>query len=112
MQVKAKWALIGLAAAAAVGGTCVAHPGHPPIPTPTISVAQKQQSIPFQLFRGNRILVPARINGHETQVMLDTGASNTTVNRSYAQSIGLPPGFKIQAKGAGGVIEAEFVSGL
>src|SRR4051812_4907189 len=112
MRVSTKQLLIGAAAAAAVGGMCVAHPGHPPIPTPTITVAQNPQAIPFELFRGNRIVVPARINGHETQVMLDTGASLTTLNRSYARSIGLPEGFKIEAKGAGGVTDAEMDTGL
>lgn len=112
MDAKTKRTAIGLAAAAAVGGMCVAHPGHPPIPTPVITVAQKPQTIPFELFRGNRIVVPARINGHETAVMLDTGASLTTLNRDYARSINVPSGFKIEAKGAGGVTEAEMVTGL
>jgi membrane-associated protease RseP (regulator of RpoE activity) len=101
------------AATAVIGlGSAIAHPGHPPIPTPTISVAPSKQSVPFELFRGNRIVIPARVNGHETQVILDTGASMTTINRAYARSIGLPEGFKIQAKGAGGVVDAELVSGL
>lgn len=104
--------LVAGAAMLASGAMCVAHPGHPPIPKPTIMVSAKQQSVPFELFRGNRIIVPARINGHETRVMLDTGASLTTFNRDYARSIGLPPGFKVQAKGAGGNVEAELVSGL
>lgn len=112
MQFRTKRLLIGAAAVAAIGGTCVAHPGHPPIPTPTITVAQKQQPVAFELFRGNRIIVPARINGHDTQVLLDTGASMTTLNRDYARSIGVPSGFKIQARGAGGTTEAEMVSGL
>src|SRR5947209_11717771 len=112
MQSKTLQLIVGAAAVAAFGGMCVAHPGHPPIPTPTISVAQKPQSIPLELFRGNRILVPARINGHKTQVLLDTGASMTTLNRSYARSIGLPEGFKIQGRGAGGLIDAEMVTGL
>jgi hypothetical protein len=104
--------LLVAAALAAVAGVCVAHPGHPPIPKPTITVAPNPQSVPFELFRGNRIIVPARINGHETRVMLDTGASMTTLNREYARSIGLPEGFKMMAKGAGGDTEAELVSGL
>ncbi len=111
MKTSTKFLVAG-AAMLASGAMCVAHPGHPPIPTPTITVSAKQQSVPFELFRGNRIVVPARINGHETRVMLDTGASMTSLNRSYARSIGLPEGFKIQAKGAGGDIEAELVSGL
>jgi hypothetical protein len=100
------------AGAIVAGGMALAHPGHPPLPTPTITVSATQQSVPFELFRGNRIVVAARINGHETRVMLDTGASMSTLNRSYARSIGLPEGFKIQAKGAGGPVDAELVSGL
>ena len=44
--------------------------------------------------------------------MLDTAASMTTINLAYARSIGLPEGFKIEAKGAGGPIDARLVSGL
>lgn len=111
MHVMIKRALIAtpLAAAAAM---CAAHPGHPPIPTPTITVSQQAPSVPFELFRGNRLIVPATINGHQTEVMLDTGASLTSLNHDYARSIGLPPGFKIQAKGAGGAVEAEMATGL
>ncbi|MFL6720802.1 MAG: aspartyl protease family protein [Sphingomonas sp.] len=104
--------LLGAGALSASAAMCVAHPGHPPIPTPTVMVNDSAGPIPFRLFRGNRIMVPVRINGHETQVMLDTGASMTTLNRSYARSIGLPEGFKIQAKGVGGITQAELVSGL
>jgi hypothetical protein len=103
--------LMGIALLAAAA-TCVAHPGHPPIPTPTISISDSRHAIPFELFRGNRIVVPARINGRDTTVILDTGASMTTLNRDYARSIGLPEGFKIAAKGAGGNVDAELVSGL
>src|SRR6185369_3515703 len=103
--------LIG-AALIAGAAMCVAHPGHPPLPTPIITVSAEKQAVPFKLFRGNRIVVPARINGHDTHVMLDTGASLTTLNRDYARSIGIPPGFKIEGKGAGGNVEAELVSGL
>lgn len=107
-----KAGLMAAVAAVAVAGIALAHPGHPPIPTPTIVVAPSPQPVAFELFRGNRIVLPARINGHETQVILDTGASMTTLNREYARSIGLPEGFKITAKGAGGATSAELVSGL
>jgi predicted aspartyl protease len=90
----------------------LAHPGHPPLPTPTISIAPTTRAIPFELFRGNRIVIPARVNGHDTQALLDTGASLTTIDRTYARSVGLPEGFKIQGKGAGGDVEAELVTGL
>lgn len=106
-----KQLLIG-ASLAAVAAMCWAHPGHPPLPTPTVTVAKTQQSVPFELFRGNRLVIPATINGHETTAILDTGASLTTLNRDYARSIGLPHGFKIEVKGAGGSGDAELVSGL
>lgn len=111
MKKRAFGVLAGVALLAGAG-MCVAHPGHPPIPTPVVKVSGAQQAVPFELFRGNRIVVPARINGHETHVMLDTGASLSTLNRDYARSIGLPAGFKIQAKGAGGNVDAELISGL
>jgi hypothetical protein len=104
--------LLAGAALAGVAATCVAHPGHPAIPTPTIAISDHQQPIAFELFRGNRIIIPVRINGHETKVLLDTGASLTTLDRGYARSIGLPEGFRIAAKGAGGDTDAELISGL
>ena len=93
-------------------GLALAHAGHPEIPPPIATFASHSQTIPFELFRGNRIIIPARVNGHETEVLLDTGASATTLDRGYARSIGLPQGTKIQAKGPGGTVEAELVSGV
>jgi hypothetical protein len=104
--------LVAGAAAVAIGGLALAHPGHPPLSTPVISVAPSAHPVSFELFRGNRIVVPVTINGHQTQAILDTGASMTTIDRTYARSIGLPEGFKIKAKGAGGDVEAELVTGL
>src|SRR3954452_8835465 len=104
--------LVAGAVAVAIGGLALAHPGHPPLSTPVISVAPSARPVSFELFRGNRIVVPVTINGHQTQALLDTGASMTTIDRTYARSIGLPQGFEIKAKGAGGDVEAELVTGL
>ena len=112
MRATVTWLWAGAAAAAIAAAVAIAHPGHPPIPTATYSYTAAPQVVPFELFRGNRIFIPATINGHRTEVMIDSGASITTVNAAYARSIALPPGFKVPAKGAGGVTEAEFVSGL
>jgi hypothetical protein len=79
---------------------------------PKITFAAHSHSVPFELFRGNRVIAPARINGHATEVLLDTGASATTLDRAYARSIGLPEGRKVEGRGAGGVVEAEIVPGV
>jgi len=113
MRGKPKWWLIGSGMAVAVAAVvALAHPGHPAIPTPTFAYSSAGQPIQFDLFRGNRIFIPAIINGHKTEVMLDSAASLTTVDSNFARSIALPAGFKIAAKGAGGVTDAELVSGL
>ncbi|RIX32198.1 hypothetical protein D3M59_04320 [Sphingomonas edaphi] len=79
------------------------------LPTPKISWTAQQAPVPFELFRGNRVVVRGSINGHAEEFILDTGASATTIDRSYAKSIGLPPGTKVEGRGAGGPIEAEIV---
>lgn len=79
---------------------------------PRTSMAADARPVPFNLFRGNRIFLQARFNGQPTEVMLDSGASMTTLDRAYARSIGLPEGQKITGRGAGGIVEAELVSGV
>ncbi|WP_028969492.1 retropepsin-like aspartic protease [Sphingomonas sp. URHD0057] len=96
----------------AAAGLAIAHPGHPPITPPEMTFAAHAETIPFQLFRGNRIVIPVTVGGHRTQAILDTGASMTTLDRSYARSIGLPEGLKIQGKGTGGTVDAELVTGV
>jgi hypothetical protein len=89
---------------------CAAQHNGPPPPEATFRPSHA--ALPFELFRGNRIFIPAELNGHRVDVMLDTGASMTTVDRAYARSIGLPEGQKIRGHGPGGDVEAELVSGI
>ena len=104
--------LLAGAALISASGLALAHAGDHDTPKPAVIFAAHASSIPFELFRGNRIVVPAKLNGHETDVILDTGASITTLDRVYARSIGLPAGEKVTATGAGGVVEAEVVPGV
>ena len=91
-------AAAGLAAQAAM----------PQIATPTVTaVAGRSATIPFELYRGNRMILSGRINGVETPMMLDSGAGVTTLNMSFARKIGLTGGQKIDALGTGGEQEAE-----
>jgi hypothetical protein len=100
---------IGIAAlllAAAAG--LAAQTATPQIATPTVTaVAGRSATIPFELYRGNRMLLTGRINGIETPMMLDSGAGVTTLNLSFARKIGLTGGQKIDALGTGGEQEAE-----
>ena len=107
---KFRISLAGLALASA-SGLALAQAEQQLAP-PKVTFASQAHSVPFELFRGNRIIVPAEINGQATEVMLDTGASATTIDRAYARSIGLPAGQKVTARGAGGTVDAEIVPGV
>ncbi|HEX6219086.1 MAG TPA: aspartyl protease family protein [Sphingomicrobium sp.] len=105
-----KWtiALLAGAAVVGVGGLALAQQGY--VPPPKVSMTAQAQPIPFELFRGNRVVITSTLNGHRAETILDTGAGVTTVDRTFARSIGLPVGQKITAQGAGGAVEAELVS--
>jgi len=78
------------------------------IATPTVTaVADRSATIPFELYRGNRIVLSGRINGLETPMMLDSGAGVTTLDTAFARKIGLTGGQKITAQGTGGRQDAE-----
>lgn len=80
----------------------------PQIATPTVSaVAGREAVVPFELYRGNRIVLSGRINGVETPMILDSGAGVTTLDKAFAQQVGLSGGQKISAQGTGGRQEAE-----
>lgn len=96
----------------AAGGLALAHGDPHDPPPPVVSFNAGSPEIPFELFRGNRLVVTASINGHDTPVMIDSGASATTLDRSFARSIGLPEGFRIAGHGVGGTVEAELISGV
>ncbi|MCL6729945.1 retropepsin-like aspartic protease [Sphingomonas hankyongi] len=104
--------IVGLLAAAALvvpAGIAVAQAQEERLAPPKVTFLSEEHMVPFELFRGNRVVAPGKINGHATQMILDTGASATTVDRAFARSIGLPEGRKVDARGAGGVVEAEIV---
>ena len=101
----------GIALIAGAATMVVAQHDGMPAP-PAVAYLPNHAAVPFELFRGNRIIIPAAINGQHTPVMLDSAASTTTVDRAFARSIGLPQGQKIQGHGAGGDVEAEIVPGV
>ena len=94
-----------LAATALVALTPAA--GCAQIATPTVSAVPGAAEIPFELFRGSRIVLQGQINGIATPMILDSGAGVTTIDDDFARRIGLRGGMKITAEGAGGEQDAE-----
>ena len=68
--------------------------------------------IDFELFGGNRIFIPGRVNGRDTMLMLDSGASVSTVDSRYAKAMGLTPEGELSAGGSGGIGTAGFAAGV
>jgi hypothetical protein len=56
--------------------------------------------IDFDYQDGKRIFVPAKINGHDVEVLLATGLPVSDIDKSFASSIGLQPQAGPQASGA------------
>jgi len=97
------------AAALALAATgLTAQTRDPVIAAPVASlVGDREPSIPFELFRGNRIVLAGSINGIETPMLLDSGAGLTTLDMGFARKLGLSGGQKITAEGTGGRQDAE-----
>ena len=68
--------------------------------------------MPFDLFAGSRIYIPATVNGVETEVLLDSGAEMTVLDKAFAERLGLTLGGDVAAVGTGGVGSAQFASGV
>ena len=68
--------------------------------------------INFDLFGGNRIFIPGRVNGRDIVLLLDSGASVSTVDSGYAKTLGVLPRGKISAGGSGGIGTAGFAAGV
>jgi hypothetical protein len=67
--------------------------------------------IPFELFGGN-IFIPAKVNGHEVVVLLDSAAQSSVIDKGVAQSIGLKPKGETTVQGAAGSDTAGIVGGV
>ena len=97
---------------AVAGALALAHPGHPPIAPPMVAFATNQPAIPFDLFRGQRIMLDGTVNGVVTPMMLDSGAGATSIDRAFADKIGLKGSQSIAIRGASGEIAGQFASGV
>lgn len=83
------------------------------IATPVVSaVPGVDADIPFELFRGSRIILSGSVNGTEIPMLLDSGAGVTTLDKNFASRIGLKAGSKVTAEGSGGHEEGELVQNV
>jgi hypothetical protein len=78
----------------------------------TVAFSTRADAMPFELFRGTRIFLQGRINGHPAVMMLDSGASSTHLSARFAEGIGLPRGRAVKTRGTGGEVESREVPGV
>lgn len=67
------------------------------------NAAGSTEWIPFELFRDRWIFLKGRVNGVETDMMLDSGAGITVIDEGEAQRRGLRDGRRVGALGVGGL---------
>lgn len=68
--------------------------------------------MPIELFKERWIYLRGRVNGRETDLLLDSGAGMTVLDRAFAESAGLESAGAVAARGTGGVTEAGMVEGV
>ena len=68
--------------------------------------------IRFELFGGNRIFFPVKVDGRTTMALLDSGATVSSVDKAWAKSIGLASQGGFAGAGTGGVDTFGFVHGV
>jgi predicted aspartyl protease len=65
-----------------------------PVPVPTTAKKHARISLPLRIVRGNGgtlVYVPMKVNGRGPfEFVLDTGSSNSSVDRSLVRTLGLP----------------------
>jgi Aspartyl protease len=87
---------VGLVRSPRPAGPPVAAPPPVPTPTPTPSAYPGQVTLPMRVVRGSGnggtlVYVPMKVNGHGPyEFVLDTGSSNSSVDRSLVRRLGLP----------------------
>ena len=90
------------------------HLTEPVDKTPGLFASGSESSgwLPFELFNGTRLFIPATINGIPVQVMLDSGASSTVVDQIFANKIGLTPERATIGEGEGGSDAVSALNGV
>lgn len=66
----------------------------------------------MQLVNGTRIYVPARVNGRDAAVLLDTGAAWTVIDKRFAEKLGLKSSGYRTTRGTGGTAPSQYGYGI
>ncbi len=82
--------LAAMAICLLVAGTAAyANMSVEPAPSPEATFSTGGDSASFEMFRGNRIFLKGAVNGHPVDIMLDSAAERTVIDRALAQELGL-----------------------
>ncbi|MEZ4651904.1 MAG: retroviral-like aspartic protease family protein, partial [Candidatus Eisenbacteria bacterium] len=74
--------------------------------------AESTDWIPIERYQERWVYLRGKLNGAETDIVLDSGAGMTVVDRSFAESIGLESSGALAASGVGGTDQASVASAL
>ncbi|MBS0296949.1 MAG: aspartyl protease family protein [Proteobacteria bacterium] len=67
---------------------------------------------PFDFFRETRIFMQGHVNGHATEILLDSGAGMTCLDKAFADAIGIKADANIPVQGAGGTVQGGYARGI
>ena len=99
--------------AALISALALTIPAAAQFAAPAVSFAAPSPSPQkFELYRDTRIFLAGEVNGRATPMLLDSGASLTVLDRSFARALGLTGGTPVAVQGAGGNERGEIHRGL
>jgi len=75
-------------------------------------VADDAEWIPFTLYQDRYIYMPCVVNGVETELLLDSGAGITVLDKSFADQLGLAGKSPVTARGTSGTQAATLTDGV
>lgn len=68
--------------------------------------------IDFNFHRNRRVIIDAEVNGHATNMILDSGAEATAIDKTFADSIGLKGEGELSAGGVAGSTKVSIAKGV
>ena len=97
-----RWAACAVLAAAPLAGASLAVAAQP-----------AGGFYPLELTAGSRLVIAARVNGQDTQALLDSAAEMTLVDAAFARQLGLAAGEHAVGQGSGkSAFDAQVVNGV